>query len=135
MAIICLKVELNIHNDRVLKAEMLQAYRSSDLINVGLSQVVMSFACSSCSRQAIFPVLCPGILERVIFPSLSGLFVFWFLESLRSSTVSRSTAARRPAFESVRAHLCSSLESGVSSIERLYAYRCSENKHLLSISA
>ena len=75
MALLCLNLELNIHHDRVLKAEMLQAYLSSDLNNVGLSQGVMSRVSSSCSRQAIFAVFCPGLLERVIFPSLSGLLV------------------------------------------------------------
>ena len=76
MALLCLNLELNIHHDRVLKAEMLQAYLSSDLNNVGLSQGVMSRVSSSCSRQAFFAVFCPGLLERVIFPSLSGLIVF-----------------------------------------------------------
>ena len=76
MALLCLNLELNIHHDRVLKAEMLQAYLSSDLNNVGLSQDVMSLACCSCSCQAIFAVFRPGLLERVIFPSLPGLFVF-----------------------------------------------------------
>ena len=52
---------------------MLQAYLSSDLSNIGLSLAMMNIPWSSCLRQATLAVFCSGVLECVIFPSLSGL--------------------------------------------------------------